>query len=257
MEKLDRSNLAFSLSHSSLELLEKCPYSWFLRYVRKFYPEVEPNFPAEFGGLFHESAEHYTGTGREEFEALINKFKSKYNINAEYEAKISLGITNFLYFYEKYLKGAKKIYREKKIEVLLNQFIALTGSLDVLYQKEDGKWVITDYKSSKKPGDYSNQLSCYFYLLSLMSTKFPTEIECQVVYLVAPTEDKIVQNYLIDIGDIEICEQRLLTAINKISILGVEDIGNWKKRVGPLCPWCDYYKAGICEGNDAQKLSNK
>jgi hypothetical protein len=251
--KFDKSQLAFNLSHSSIDLLEKCPYSFFERYIQKFYPEVEPNYSAEFGLIFHEASEVYTGSGREEFESLVAKFKPYHKITPEYEAKIPLATSNYLYFYENHLKNAKKMHREKRLQILLNDFIGFNGSLDVLYQKENNKWVIVDLKSSKKPSDYSAQLSCYYYLLSKHSNVTPKEVECQVVYLVAPTEDKIVQPYILDLQDIEICENRLLTAVNKISILDVDDVTKWKKRPGPLCPWCDYYKAGICDGKDAPK----
>lgn len=249
MENIDRKQLAFTLSHSSMELLEKCPYAWFQRYVMKFYPSVDRNVASEFGGLFHEVAEVYTGTGKEEIILLVDKLKCNYHLDEEYSKKIPVAINNFHYFYEKFLRNAKKIYREKRIEILLNQFLALIGSLDVLYQTEGGNWVITDYKSSKKPGDYSVQLSCYFYLLSCISKTVPKEIKCQVVYLAAEKEENIIQEYTIDLQDLEICQQRLLTLVNKISILDVDNVAMWKKRPSALCPWCDYFKAGICEGN--------
>lgn len=248
--KLDKSKLAFNLSHSSIDLLERCPYSYYLRYVCKFYPEVEPNYSAEFGLIFHDASEEYTGTGREEFESLVAKFRPKHVITPEYEAKIPLATSNFLYYYENHLKTAKKIYKEKRIQILLNEYLGFNGSLDVLFQKEDDKWVIVDLKSSKKAGDYSAQLSCYYYLLSIIGNKTPKQIECQIVYLVAASTEEIVQTYILDLGDIEICQNRILTAVNKISILGVDDVSKWKKRPGPLCPWCDYYKSGVCEGKD-------
>lgn len=237
--------------------MEKCPYSFFERYIMKFYPEVEPNYSAEFGLIFHEASEVYTGTGREEFEALVEKFKPYHVITPEYEAKIPLAISNFLYFYENYLVKAKKIHKEKRIQILLNPWVGFNGSIDILYQEEDGSWVVVDLKSSKKPGDYSKQLSCYYYLLSKISPTTPPTLKCKIVYLVAPTEDKVVQDYLLDLDDLNICENRLLTAVNKISLLDVDDVAKWKKRVTPLCPWCDLYKAGTCEGKDAQNLYTK
>lgn len=253
--KFDKSKLAFNLSHSSIDLLERCSYSFFQRYIQKFYPEVEPNYSAEFGLIFHDASEVYTGSGREEFEQLVAQFRTKHTITPEYEAKIPLATSNFLYFYENYLKKSKKMYKEKRIQILLNEFVGLNGSLDVLYQKEDNKWVIVDLKSSKKPGDYSAQLSCYYYLLSKISTIVPKQVECQIVYLVAGSESEVVQTYILDLCDMEICENRILTAVNKISILGVDDVALWKKKPSKLCPWCDYYKSGICVGNEVPKIS--
>lgn len=248
--EIDKSKLAFNLSHSSIELLEKCPYSFYERYVMKFYPEVEPNYASEFGSLIHEASQFYKGTGRAEFEFLVEKFRHKYLINDEYADKIPLAISNYLFFHEVYLVGAKKIYKEKSIQILLNEYVGFNGSIDILYQQEDDSWVVVDLKSSKKPGDYSKQLSCYYYLLSKISNKTPSYLNCKVVYLVAPTEDKIIQPYSLDKDDLEICEQRLLSAVNKISLLGVDDVSQWKKKVTPLCPWCDLYKAGVCQGKD-------
>lgn len=251
MEPIDKSKLAFNLSHSSMDTLERCPYQFYMRYIRKLYPEyLEPNYPAEFGSWFHEASEFYTGTGQEEFKALLVKLKHKYAIIKEYEDKVPLAIKNFLYFYETYLRSAQKIYKEKKIQILLNDYIGFNGSLDVLYQKPDGKWVVVDLKSSKKPSDYSNQLSCYYYLLSKICKVVPKELECQIVYLVAPTEPAVVSTYTLDLQDVEICENRLLTNINKISILGVDDVSKWVKKPTKLCGWCDYYLEGsICDGN--------
>jgi hypothetical protein len=256
--EIDKSKLAFTLSHSSLDLLDKCPYSWYEKYIQKFYPEVEDNTASEFGGLFHEVAENYTGTGIEEVYALIKKFRYKYVFNQEYEDKIPKAINSFLYFYNTHLKNAKKVYREKKITILLNEFLALTGSLDVLYQNDNNEWTIVDYKSSKKISDCSAQLSCYFYLLTAISGKAPDKINCQVVYLVAGnSEQDTVQNYIIDSDDRQTFENKLWSAVTKISQLGVENVGVWKKKPGPLCPWCMYYKSDTCDGNRCLKIEHK
>ena len=252
MTEIDKSKLAFTLSHSSLELLVKCPYAFYQRYIMKYYPEVEPNYSAEFGKLFHKVAEEYKGSGEAEVKELIEKYKGDFAITEEYELKIPRGIRNFLYFYNKYLVNAKKIYREKKITVLLNDFLGLTGSLDVLYQTEDGKWIITDYKSSKKRGDYSIQLSCYFYLLSLISKKTPEKITCQVVYLAMERIEDVMQEYVITLDDKNDYEQRLLTYVSTIMNSDVGDMSQWRKKPGPLCLWCDFHKAGICRGKSSK-----
>jgi hypothetical protein len=251
-EYLKKSKLAFNLSHSSIELLDKCSYAFYLRYVLKFYPEgLPPNYSTEYGQLFHDVCEVYTGTGEQEVYNLIAKYKPKYQINDEYEKKIPLGVRNFLFFWNKYLVGAKKIYREKKIQVFLNEFLGLNGLLDVLYRLNDGSWIIADWKSSKKRSNYSAQLSCYFYLLSLISKEPMDKIKCQVVYLCAEKESGITEEYNLTIDDRDDYENRILSAVDRLSKMNVEDPKVWRMKPGPLCPWCDYYleRGGICEGN--------
>jgi hypothetical protein len=248
---IDKKELAFTLSHSSLELLNKCLWSWYQRYVEKWYPDVEKNPASEFGSLLHISIENYTGTGKGEMNALIEKYRDDYELNEEYSAKIPKAVDRFLEFYEKHLKGVVKMYKEKTITILLNQFLALTGSLDVLYQTVNGNWIIVDWKTTKKMnGDVSKQLSCYFYLLSAVSKTSPKQIKCQVVYLAAGYDDEYVQEYTIDEQDKEIYENLLLEAVDKISRFDIETSEQWKRKPSPLCPWCSYYLEGVCSGTD-------
>jgi hypothetical protein len=49
--------------------------------------------------------------------------------------------------------------------------------------------------------------------------------------------------------DIDFSDERINNCLDTIVKLGVTDKEKWKKKPGPLCPWCDYFIAGICEGN--------
>jgi hypothetical protein len=242
----------FTLSHSSMETMSKCLHSWYLKYIELNYPNVV-NPVTAFGKFCHKIAEHYQGNGIEELRELYKKYKDDYVITDEYKAKFPKAMKRLAIYYDKVLsKSLVPIKREKGFRLGLDEYIDVTGFIDVMYKNPENEWVIVDYKTSKKFGNYFEQFAFYYYLLWKQTGKRPKKLKFEAMYFCANEGYELknfVQYYTLEEKDIDFSDERINNCLDTIVKLGVTDKEKWKKRPGPLCPWCDYFIAGICEGN--------
>jgi predicted RecB family nuclease len=239
----------FTLSHSSLETQEGCAFKWYLRYIELNFPKRD-NEAADFGSLCHLIAENYFGGGQQELTRLFYEYQEKFILTPKYEAKIPIALQRIERFYDAYLANSTKVYREKEFRYAYDEFIDVSGNIDVLYKMGD-KWVVADYKTNaEKKKDFSQQFWFYYYLISKVSGKVPKSLTFQCVYLIAGSdkklEDFVVTEELFP-DSIDMAEGRIEAGINRILLRGV-DKTKWKKNVTRLCDWCDYKKAGLCDG---------
>ena len=251
-EKVKRSKKThdttiFSFSHSGLESMESCLRKWYLMYIKGYFPK--PKQPAtEFGKLCHKIAEEYTGTGIVEARKLLEQYRAGHEISPEYETKLNSAISIIVDFHDKHLSKVAKVYKEKEIRIALSEYIDLLGSIDVLYKSEEDGWVVVDYKTSKKKSDYSKQLAFYYFLLLGISNAKPKKLKCQIVYLALDGQKDYIDEYELSQDELEFCEMRIQSAINRIMHLGVDNMGAWRKKVGPLCNYCNFKIVGYCDG---------
>ena len=129
----------------------------------------------------------------------------------------------------------------------------IIGIFDLIFKKENGKITVIDWKTNKTPRDATKQLSFYFYILKLIGEipERQTTFECSIVYLcVDVKEDYIIAPYKIDELDLEASMARLDGFVRRAKVKGTNK-EKYTKSPGPLCPWCDYYQAGVCKGKDA------
>jgi hypothetical protein len=240
----------FTLSHSSLELMAKCPRSWFLKYVEKNYPPKESDI-LDFGNLCHEMAEHYYGGGLPELRRLYKEIGKKYILSPEYKEKLPIAMKRLVRFFDAKLAKSSQVLREKEFHIALDPYIDITGKVDVLYKDEGGEWVVVDYKTSKKFSSIMEQFAFYYYLITKVSGKSPKKFKFEGVYFCAGSSDSVedfVKPVVLEISDVDISINRIDNAVETILTLDVDNIEKWKKKVGPLCNYCDYKKAGICDG---------
>jgi hypothetical protein len=241
----------FTLSHSSLETMIKCPYSWYLKYVELNYPEKQ-NDVTDFGNLCHKIAENYYGGGLPELRRLYREYEKNYIISPEYKPKIGKAMQRLDVFYNAKLANSPKVYREKEFRIAIDPYIDVVGLVDVIYKDSNNEWVVVDYKSSKKFGNFFEQFAFYYYLISKVTGKTPDRFKFESVYFCAGNGFELkdfVKSYILEKEDIEISESRIQNGINTILKLDVDDKNKWKKKPSILCNWCDYKKAGICEGD--------
>lgn len=244
-------NDKIKISASSIQTLEQCPRKWFLRYIRKLYPEVGEKDATEFGSFVHDVAEHYNGDGLEQMTKIAKEALGKYKFNRDYKNKVKTAIKNLYIFYTKRFKNGE-LEKEQKYECHYRDNFFLTGKLDVLYFEEEGKVYILDWKTSKAEKDHSFQLAFYVFLLNFMKRINLKTVDCEVVYLCPDKNDMelYVSPYTIDQDDVKSAVARFENLITQYKCLGVEDIEKWRKKTGPLCNWCDYYKSGDCTGKE-------
>lgn len=243
----------FTLSHSSLETLEKCPFQWYLKYIELNYPEREAE-AADFGSLCHEIAEHYGGEGPAEIKRLFREYHIKYQLTKTYQAKLPTAFRRIHAFVSQKLIHSPKVYREKDFRFPYSPFIDINGKIDVIYQDAQGELVIVDYKTNKDFKDHSKQFEFYYYMLSKLKKNLPKKIRFEAVYLSAGKSDLIedfVVPQVLDEEAIEKAIKRIDSGLEMILDKGVEK-ENWEKKPQHLCNWCDYGRLLICD----RKCSN-
>lgn len=249
--KKSHDTTVFTLSHSSLSTLNKCPREWYYRYIELLYPEVDKD-ASDFGSLCHEVAENYFGGGKPELKRLVRQFAKKYTITPYYRKKLTTAMLRLEAFYDARISMSSQVYREKEFKLAHDEYIDVVGKVDVLYKNAEGYWVVVDYKTSKRFDDFSTQFNFYYYLISKVTGKTPTKFYYESVYLCAGESNELkdyVKPGILEKDDLPLAENRLENGIYVILKNGPEK-ERWKKKTSPLCPYCDYYKAKICGGKD-------
>lgn len=126
--------------------------------------------PAEFGTLLHsifESLVYQNLSSDSKLRETVNFFTR--HEDEEVRARLMTAATEFLNskIYSE-IKNSREIYTEIPFSLRLKYGI-IHGTLDLLYQTQDGKWVILDYKTSqisgsevpKKAKEYELQMELY------------------------------------------------------------------------------------------------
>lgn len=251
MSKRTFDTTIFTLSHSSMSLIEKCPREWYLRYIAGHYLSI-PQPWNDFGVLVHEVSELYKGEGKSKLIELAKSIikEKKYDIPPKYLKKVPLALKNYKKFYDTYLANSPSVKKEKEFRTDLNPYIDLVGLVDILYKNSEGEWVIVDLKTSKNKGEHSNQLALYYFLMTLITGKKPKSIKAQIVYLSLDSEstdiDDIVEEYVLDHEDLEVIEGRIHNSMNVILNCG-DDKKKWRKKPSALCNYCAYKDYGLCD----------
>jgi RecB family exonuclease len=237
------------ISASSVQTYEQCPRRWFYRYIQKLYPKVPEEEWTQFGNFIHDVAEHYTGGTLEEFKKLAAEKLKKYVISPTYKHKVIPAIKNLYVFCNQRFQADDVIDRERKIEIPYRENFILTGKLDILHVRNNTVTII-DWKSSKAEKDHSFQLAFYKLLLDLFDIVKTDVLHCEIVYLCATTQDDLlyVEKYQITKTEADDAIRRIEALIRTYKYLGTTDKEKWRMKPGPLCEYCDFFKAKICEG---------
>ncbi len=115
--------------------------------------------------------------------------------------------------------------------------IVIRGILDRIDRDDDGRLVITDYKTGKAPPErYS--LPAFFalkiYALLIRRRLRETPKEVRLLYLNGPTLYRLaIDDNQLDAMDVQL--RALWTAINRALATG-----KFPARPGPLCDWCSF-----------------
>jgi RecB family exonuclease len=253
-EKKDKS---LFISHSSMETMEQCLLKWYLRYIEKLKPKVE-NHDTLLGDIIHKTIYKFEGVHTPSIAKLLQENLTVPEATPEflekYKPRLAKAIRNFAKFYNDRLKdiGLTKNEKERKfITPAPTEGFNLIGIMDI-YFKRNNVITLLDWKTSKKESDHSEQLSYYFLLLKLLG-EIPEDqntFDAEIVYLsLIEHEDYKVEAYHLDEKDLDAACYRLESYIRRIQQKGLSK-ENYPKKPSALCPWCDYYKAGICNGKE-------
>ena len=115
--------------------------------------------------------------------------------------------------------------------------IVIRGILDRMDRDEDGRLIITDYKTGKAPPE-RYALAAFFalkiYALLIRERLGETPKEVRLLFLNGPTLYRLpIDDRQLDAMDGQL--RALWNAINRAM-----DSDRWPTRTGPLCNWCSY-----------------
>ncbi len=254
-----------TLSHSSIEVMNKCNREYFLQYIEKIKIKDEKPWNT-FGSMMHLIAENYSGNGSEEIKALYKCFeedktlKSKYieKLDSCYKGKIVKALKILHKWFTTRWPKAENYVPEKQIDVydideIDGVSIHLQAKLDGFYKFYEN-YFITDFKSGKKKKNHSKQLGFYLFMLSLIDPSITeNKVFGEVVNIALDTQttyDKLVEYYELEEFDIQDAENRVENAIQTLKKNGItiESKNNWKKKPQKLCDWCKFKESGHCNG---------
>jgi len=150
------------LSHSSLDLFDRCGYRYYLKYIKKIVPFVPVSYPLVTGIAFHALAEEMYKTLNFDKKWLLANWKRHFELALEGTSKNFADTTG----YEKILKygyglvsrfykfAAEEGYLVKPYKAewkfkLPHKGFQIVGKVDLLIRKV--KFEIIDFKTSWKP----------------------------------------------------------------------------------------------------------
>lgn len=183
-----------SLSHSQVNSYYDCPYGYYLSKVKK-YPR-KSNFYAEFGNLIHElfeadSVERKNNDRQMTLDSLLELYRYKFGTT-----KISFPNTRTKDKY--YMLGQDMIKHycadRNSTKILETEFgftltdicdVPVKGFIDVIYQDQDGKTIVGDYKTgnpyTKERVNGDHQLTLYNIAFENLYNKKPDGLEFSFV----------------------------------------------------------------------------
>jgi len=246
----------FKISFSCMNVFDQCKYKFFLRYIKKIYPDIWSEY-LDFGNIIHNVSELWKGGTKKELNELFLKvFKTPQGFKKDkkfhlpmnvYKPKIKKALNNVWHFYEDHLKD-NEFFAEHELSIEKSKY-ELFGKIDLMYIKDDVLYVC-DYKTSKATKDYSDQLAYYFYLLREDGYIEEDFLCCKLVYFCLDNqEDYHIQDYELNLEDLNTCKTNLVDFIKGKELRGTDET-KWEKQTSGLCPYCDYYKNGDCKGKN-------
>ena len=239
------------LSKTGLNIYDKCPYSYFLKYIQ--HVPVESSEAMDKGIEFHENADGFFDKVDLDY---MSTFETQLELKA-YLASLLPDMTMYKNFAHieatHYMNLTKKeefipIEREFKVDLheVLGEENVPDWCLDIGYidwiAEVDGETVLGEYKSGKyrqginqelmmykdlieQGTDYKIDKLCAIFPMELYGVKLPTG-----VYYKSPSHEKFARAKV----------ERVKKAIRA---------GQWYKKKFSMCQWCGV--SGTCYENDA------
>lgn len=247
-EKEDGDDYCIDLSFTELENYNNCPFKYNLSNEIGF--NISEKQEIDEGIFVHHSLEVINKKiinndnvfiGKEEVVKTITELFEKSNEElmeedpVEYQKQLNEIIDNVVYYYEKYGRDLKILDSEYPF-YLKDQHYALKGVVDLIYETDDGKLGIIDYKNTrlefKYPDKFKKQLHLYVLALRDQNQEYEgKEISKLQVYTI---KSKKLLDIEIDDDYIEALKVELETVALNIHS------GEFKSCRCDDCKYCNY-----------------
>lgn len=221
------------LSVSKILCFEQCPFRYKLTYIDKIKSKVVPKQLVK-GTQIHDVFDKSYDDKKLTIEQLKNNIR-KQPIAIKHREHMN----NFVKFNKRRMVGDKitlPLFKEVKLYDAKLHFAGIIDRVEI----NNGKLVVIDYKTGKV-----GNLKKHHFQLSIYKHLFEKSYNMKV--------DKWGIYYSKD--DIELTEDVdnsiVAESIKKIvtTRLMIEQEQNWRPKPSFLCPWCEFYQNGLCNGN--------
>ena len=233
-----------NISYSQIEAYERCPLQYKYQYILKI--PTAPGSAASFGSTIHAILQKfYRGFAKDNtwgLSHLINLLESSwvpigYNSKA-HQLRMKKEAKEMLenYYNSFHSPEIEIIDLEKLFKIRINSSIFLTGKIDRVDKKSDGKIEVIDYKTGKRPDDKklakNMQLTIYATAASNpgMYNKPVEKIDLTFYYLQA--REKVTFNRTVD--DLKVIKDNIESVVGKIRNQ------DFPPNVGRHCNYCSF-----------------
>jgi putative RecB family exonuclease len=239
-------------SHSRLSTFEQCPLRFKYVYIEERETEIEESVEAFLGKRVHETLEKlYTDLKFQKIptlQELLNFFNAEWQKNWTDAVKIvresyskenykKLGEQYLTDYYNRYqpFKEDRTVALEKRILIKLDPYHVVQGYIDRLSCKEDGIYVIHDYKTTGSLPENSyieedRQLALY---TMAVRQSYP---DCKRVILVyhflAFDKEFVTEKNEVQLEALRKDVMKLIDVIEAAS--------DFPARMSTLCDWCEF-----------------
>lgn len=247
-------------SYSQLDLYERCPYQWYLKYIEGDRTAIVSKY-LEYGSAIHETLEELfkmlCNGEKPELQEITRRYHHYIKIHEipfdSYEEEMEYVMEGLLMLerlyepkneLEKLMMTSKIIGVEKEFKVNVDG-VDIIGFIDLVLRTDDGI-VLVDHKSGKSLFDKTKlQTNLQFPIYAMAMKNEYDELPYKCFYNF--TKLHKFQEKLLTANDVHEAEVRIKKLFKKMG-KPKDRKPEHKPKPSYLCYWCDYglYNTSIC-----------
>lgn len=231
-------------SYSQLETYETCPLKYKFQYILKI--PTAPGSAASFGSTIHNVLQQFykgyiadKSYGISHLHNLVETLWDPAGYSSQIQAKqYKQEAKDMLeqYFKTFHTTSVEIVGLEQFFKIKVDEEVYLTGKIDRVDQKSDGKIEIIDYKTGKMPDEKELKKSLQLSIYAMAATDkglYKQEIDkVDLTFYYLQGAQKITMNRTLD--DVTAVKTKVTEITNKIKA------GEFPANVGPWCDYCDF-----------------
>jgi DNA helicase-2/ATP-dependent DNA helicase PcrA len=231
-------------SYSQLETYETCPLKYKFQYVMKI--PTAPGSAASFGSTIHMVLQKFyegflqdKNYGLNHMQNLLEIHWDPAGYSSQKQAKQMKEEAKAMleqFFNTFHTKEIEVLSLEKFFKIKVDDEVFLTGKIDRVDQKADGRIEIVDYKTGKMPDEKELKKSLQLSIYAMAATDkglYKKEIDkVDLTFYYLQGMEKVTMNRKME--DLSTVQEKVNQITSKIKA------GEFPAKVGPWCDYCDF-----------------
>ena len=242
-----------TVSPSKIKAYNECKIKYKFRYIDKLRGIYNPNSNTDalqFGSFVHKIFEiGYNATTFEELEAIAADVRGNYKFTSKRESEVPKMLNNFLRLNEQL---EEHVSSEFAFDIPITDDFSVNGIIDRVIKGKTGKYLVIDYKTSKRPSEKTElykdpQMLMYAYAIAKM---YEVPFDQVTVAHYYPHLDKLVS---VTYGPTQI-NLFMRTLKDKIWEIRKKKSCDFRPTLNRFCNWCQFKELCPEYGGTPQKL---